>query len=70
MSFYSQKAQKISPSIRTSYSRMTLVHKDSSERLTIDFNIKTQDLRKENANEVSLTNLVIVESKSMSKNCT
>ncbi len=82
MSFYWEKPQKISPAIRTSYSRMTLVHKDSSERLTIDFNIKTQDLRKnplltspqgrgiaQEQWEISLTNLVIVESKSMSKTC-
>ncbi|MCD5380730.1 polyphosphate polymerase domain-containing protein [Candidatus Gracilibacteria bacterium] len=84
MSFYSEKAEKISPAIRTSYSRMTLVSKDSSERLTIDFNIKTQDLRKSHSphsvspkgreviqdeGEISLTNLVIVESKSMSEKC-
>lgn len=87
MSFYSEKAEKISPAIRTSYSRMTLVSKDSSERLTIDFNIKCKNLRKNtsekplswvlnpsqeqetNVDEIDLTNLVIVESKSMSKKC-
>lgn len=69
MSFYWEKWEKISPAIKTSYSRMTLVSKDSSERLTIDFNITTDDLRNDNSKEVDLTNLVIVESKSMSKKC-
>lgn len=70
MSFYWDTNLKISPAIRTSYSRMTLVHKDSSERITIDFNIMCENLRW-NADKkslpINLNNLVIVESKSMSE---
>ena len=75
-SFYGDKAPKISPAMKTSYSRLTLVSKDSSERLTIDFNIVCENLRKpplewnvKGQEKVHLTNLVIVESKSMSKKC-
>lgn len=64
-----QEIPKISPAIQTKYKRITLVNKDGSERLTIDFDIKTKDLRNKNAREVSLDNLVIVESKSLSKKC-
>ncbi len=70
MSFYWDKWPKISPSICTRYSRMTLVHKDSSERLTIDFDIQVKDLRSKKSDFIELENLVIVESKSMSKKCT
>ncbi len=67
MSFYGTKGPKISPSICTKYSRMTLVHKDSSERVTIDFDIHVQDLRDKKSKPIALDNLVIVESKSMSQ---
>lgn len=63
------KAPKISPSIQTKYQRITLVNNDGSERLTIDFNIKTQDLRDKKNKEIDLKNLVIVESKSLKKDC-
>ena len=63
------KAPKITPSIRTKYKRITLVSKDASERLTIDFDIRTLDLRDKKASEVNLKNLVIIESKSLSKKC-
>lgn len=69
-SMYSKtKAPKISPSIKTKYKRITLVSKNSKERLTIDFDIKTLDLRNPNASEMNLKNLVIIESKSLKKNC-
>ena len=60
---------KISPSIKTTYKRITLVSNDWSERLTVDYDIKTKDLRDKKANEVSLQNLVIIESKSLDKKC-
>jgi len=60
---------KITPAIKTKYNRITLVSKVWEERLTIDFNIKTQNLRNKNFNENELKNLVIIESKSLSKNC-
>lgn len=64
-----EKTPKLSPSIQTKYKRITLVSKDGSERLTIDFDIKTNDLRDKKNKEVDLKNLVIIESKSLSKNC-
>lgn len=64
-----EKAPKITPSIKTKYKRITLVSKDGSERLTIDFDIRTLDLRDKKAKEVNLKNLVIVESKSLSDEC-
>ena len=67
--YYGVKAPKISASIKTEYNRLTLVGKTWEERLTIDFNIKTTDLRKKNAKSICLKNLVIIESKSMSNSC-
>jgi len=64
-----EKAPTITPAIRTKYKRITLVSKDGSERLTIDFAIKTENLRNPNQNEVDLKNLVIIESKSLNKDC-
>lgn len=63
------KTPKISPSIKTKYKRITLVSKDWSERLTIDFDVRALDLRDSKASEVNLKNLVIIESKSLNKNC-
>ncbi|MBT3727452.1 hypothetical protein HOG21_07540 [bacterium] len=60
----------MSPSIRTKYKRITLVNKNNSERLTIDFDIRTYNLRNEKSNEINLKNLVILESKSMDKKST
>lgn len=63
------KTPIISPAIKTRYKRITLVNKTGSERLTIDFDIRTKDLRNETAKEVNLKNLVIIESKSLSEKC-
>ncbi len=60
-----EKAPEISPAIRTTYKRITLVSKAWDERLTIDFDIRALDLRKKDATTVDLKNLVIIESKSM-----
>lgn len=67
MSFYGALPEKISPSLRTKYNRLTLCSKDSSERVTIDFNIQFQDLRKDNASYYEAGPIVILESKTMSK---
>jgi len=63
------KAPEISPAIKTKYKRITLVSKVWEERLTIDFDVKTINLREKWTKEVSLKNLVIIESKSLSKDC-
>lgn len=66
-SFYSKAPEKILPSLSTKYHRITLCSKSNDERVTVDFNIRLEDLR--NKKEIiSLDNLVILESKSMSKN--
>ncbi len=67
--YYGEKAPKITPAIKTTYNRLTLVSKTGEERLTIDFNIRTLDLRDKKATQTSLKNLVIIESKSMSNKC-
>ena len=63
------KAPTIFPSIQTKYKRVTLVDKKWWERLTIDFDIKTINLRNKKQKEISLKNLVIIESKSLEENC-
>jgi len=68
-SMYSEKTPEISPAMRTKYNRLTLVSNTGEERLTIDFNISVQDLRNKKAKNISLENLVIIESKSLSDTC-
>lgn len=63
------KAPKLSPSIQTTYKRITLVDVILGERLTIDFDISTLDLRNKKAKAQPLKNLVIVESKSLDSEC-
>lgn len=67
-SFYWKLPEKVFPSIKSEYNRLTLCAKNSSERLTIDFDIKLTDLRDENKQK-SLNDIVIIESKSMNKHC-
>ncbi len=70
-SFYFRTPEEIFPSLTTKYKRITLWSKSSEERLTIDFDIKLENLRnnwKYWNKVVSLDNLVIIESKSMVKN--
>lgn len=62
-----KKAVNLTPSIRTSYDRITLVSKNWEERMTIDYNIKTKNLRRKNGRVVDLKNLVIIESKTLKK---
>lgn len=63
------KTPSISPSIKTNYKRITMVSKTGDERLTIDFDIKAINLRKSGSKVVDLKNLVIIESKSLKKEC-
>ena len=67
--YYGEKAPKITPSLKTTYNRLTLISKSAEERLTIDFNIRTLDLRNETATPTALKNLVIIESKSLQEKC-
>ncbi|PID86409.1 hypothetical protein CSB08_00295 [Candidatus Gracilibacteria bacterium] len=69
MSFYGKLPEKITPSLNTNYNRLTLCAKDNGERVTVDFNIKTKNLRDPKAKKTSLENAVILESKSMSEDC-
>lgn len=64
-----QKIPKIAPAIRTKYKRITLVSKVWEERLTIDFEIRTENLRNTKQNEINLKNLIIIESKTLNNNC-
>lgn len=64
-----EKAPNISPSIKTTYKRITMVSKAWDERLTIDFDIKATNLRKKLAEVVDLKNLVIIESKTLKSEC-
>lgn len=67
--YESKVVPKIYPAIKTEYKRITLVSKVWEERLTIDYDIKTNNLRDPNSKEVDLKNLVIIESKSLSEDC-
>ncbi len=62
-----EKAPHLTPAIRTTYDRITLVSKNWEERMTIDFNIKTKNLRRKNGRVIDLKNLVIIESKTLKK---
>lgn len=64
-----EKAPIIEPSIKTNYRRITMVSNDGSERMTIDFNVKAFNLRKRWSEAVDLKNLIIIESKSLKKDC-
>jgi len=60
--------KKLSKSLRTEYNRLTLCSKDSSERVTIDFDMKFTSLRGDKSS-YSLHNAVIIESKSSCSTC-
>lgn len=57
----------ITPALHNNYQRITLCHNDGIERITIDFNINFSDLRGDQKNTASLTNVAIIESKSGQK---
>ncbi len=62
-SLYEEEFKKfVFPSLKTKYQRCTLVHKETAEKITLDFGIEFQQVR--NSNEVfNVPNLVIVEFK-------
>ena len=62
-----KKAPKLIPIVRTTYSRITLVHKKSEERITIDFNLKAEILLNWKNTTIDYWNIVILESKSFTK---
>jgi len=65
MSMYWESPMKITPALETRYNRLTLCSKDSSERLTVDFNVRVKNLRKEDWwDHFKMENTVIIESKS------
>lgn len=66
-SFYFKAPEKIFPSLATKYHRITFCSKSNDERVTVDFNIRLEDLRNKWKEIISLDNLVILESKSISK---
>ncbi len=66
-SFYKNEVEpELKPKIKTMYNRVTFVSNKNDERLTIDFNINLVNIL--NNKEKKLENLVIVESKTTSKN--
>lgn len=66
-SFYYKAPETIFPALATRYHRITFCSKSNDERVTVDFNIRLEDLRNKWKDVISLDNLVILESKSMSK---
>ncbi len=66
-SLYGEAFEKlVFPSLRTSYQRCTLVHKSTAEKITIDFNVSTEQVRNGNQ-KFEMNNLVIVEFKAETK---
>ncbi len=63
-----EKIKELSRSLRTEYNRLTLCSKDSSERVTVDFDIELSSLRWEKKS-TKLSNAVILESKTTKKWC-
>lgn len=57
----------LTPNLRTNYKRITLCSKTSDERITIDFDIKVQDVRNPDTETMSFGSVVIVETKSSRK---
>lgn len=55
-------AMFVFPSLKTKYQRCSLVHKETAEKITIDFNISAEQVR-ESSESFDFQNLVIVEFK-------
>lgn len=64
-SIYNIAAPDLTPSLKTKYKRITMVSKKWDERLTFDFEVNVQDLRKIDSQNIELKNLIIIESKSL-----
>lgn len=63
------KAPKLTPSLNTRYKRITLVDRILWERVTIDLNISTKDLRDSDGKRIKLKDVAIIESKSLDDEC-
>lgn len=59
----------IKPKLRTLYKRITLCSKKNDERITIDFDIKLQDITTKGKEFFSLWPVAIIETKSSHKKC-
>jgi hypothetical protein len=57
----------LKPKLRTLYKRITLCSKKNDERITIDFDIKLQDITKQGKEMISLGPVAIIETKSSHK---
>jgi len=61
--------EKLQPSVRTLYQRITLCSKNNDERITIDFDLKLQDRSKPLASVITLPPIAIIETKSAHNKC-
>ena len=61
--------ERLEPTMRTLYQRITLCSKNNDERITIDFDLKLQDMTKPGSPLISLPPIAIIESKSTHNKC-
>lgn len=59
--------EKLEPTLRTLYKRVTLCSKNNDERITIDFDVQVQDITKENTELYKFGPVAIIETKSSHK---
>lgn len=59
--------ENLQPTLRTLYKRVTLCSKKNDERITIDFDIRVQDVTQENAELIPFGPIAIIETKSSRK---
>ena len=59
----------LKPKLRTLYKRITLCSKKNDERITIDFDVKLQDITEKGKELISLWPVAIIETKSSHKKC-
>jgi len=59
----------LKPKLRTLYKRITLCSKKNDERITIDFDIKLQDITEKGKTLISMWPVAIIETKSSHKKC-
>lgn len=59
----------LKPKLRTLYKRITLCSKKNDERITIDFDIKLQDITEKGKELISMWPVAIIETKSSHKKC-
>ncbi len=59
----------LKPKLRTLYKRITLCSKKNDERITIDFDVKLQDITEKGKELISMWPVAIIETKSSHKKC-